>query len=358
MRRSTVVKILLLPVVVILGVELLLQLGALVVAAAGREMPTEWSTEHTRVLALGDSNTFGIYLNEEESYPSQLEALWNARHPDRPIEVLNLGYPGTNSFRVAANLQEMINTFKPDAVLLTVGVNDMFTAAEFVEADSDVTGGTALGDLMLMLRRYSRLYKLVYMARQGTTASDDKDDSTGLSLTEPGEATVKGRDTLTWSDDPDERMGKIIDFKIANSEDTGGLAGRAETVVYGDKKIVMISNKENSNTPDKEKGFHYLQRNLATIEQKVESNGAAFYLLTYAASASQYARVNKHIRSYVANNRSVRFIDVATEFSKDCPISADCTEFFFQDFHPKAKGYEKVALIVAEALEREAKFSD
>jgi hypothetical protein len=337
--------------------ELLLQLGALIVAATGREMPTGWSTAHIRVLALGDSNTFGIYLDEEESYPSQLEALWNARHPENPIEVLNLGYPGTNSYRVADTLGDVINTFKPDVVLLTVGVNDKFTASEFVETNADVSSDTVIWEPMAMLRRYSRLYKLAYIASQGAAATDNNTESTSGSLVESGEPTVKSRDILTWSDDPNKRWDNIFRFKLANSEATEGSSGMAETVTYGDKKIVMVTEKENVDTPDKEKGFLYLQQNLASIEKKVEDSGADFYLLTYAASAGFYAPTNVQIRTYVENNTSVRFIDVATEFAKDCPKSADCTDLFFQDYHPKAEGYEKVALIVAEALERDDRFS-
>ncbi len=72
---SKMLKIILLPFVILVGIELFLQLGALIVAATVRDMPTGWSTENTHVLALGDSNTFGIYLNEDESYLSQLEKL-------------------------------------------------------------------------------------------------------------------------------------------------------------------------------------------------------------------------------------------------------------------------------------------
>jgi lysophospholipase L1-like esterase len=357
-RHKTILKILLLPVALILGLELLLQLGALIVAATGREMPTGWSTEHTRVLALGDSNTFGIYLNEDESYPSQLEALWNARHPDNPIEVLNLGYPGTNSYRAADTLEDIINTFKPDIVLLTIGVNDKFTASEFVETNADVSSDAVIWEPMAILRRYSRLYKLAYIASQGKAATDNMTESTSGSLVESGEAMVKSRDILTWSDDPKERWDNIFLFKVANSEATEGSSGLAETVTYGDKKFVMVTEKENSNTPGKEKGFRYLQQNLASIEQKVEGSGADFYLLTYAASAGFYAPTNVQLRTYVENNSTVRFIDVATEFAKDCSKSADCADLFFQDYHPKAKGYEKVALIVAEALEGNERFSE
>ncbi|MBW2388005.1 MAG: hypothetical protein JRG89_06160 [Deltaproteobacteria bacterium] len=76
--------------------ESLLQVGALLVRTTGRTLSVNAAIGDLRVLCLGDSNTFGIYLPEEESYPSQLEKRWNEIRSSR-IDVINLGYPGTNS---------------------------------------------------------------------------------------------------------------------------------------------------------------------------------------------------------------------------------------------------------------------
>jgi hypothetical protein len=47
-----------------------------------------------RVLCLGDSNTFGLGVAAEDSYPVQLERLWNERAGDPRIQVVNVGRPG------------------------------------------------------------------------------------------------------------------------------------------------------------------------------------------------------------------------------------------------------------------------
>lgn len=73
--------------------ELGLQAGAWVVAATGRRLPVSWLTSHTRILCLGDSNTYGLWLERDEAYPQQLEAIWNADPAAAPVEVLNLGFP-------------------------------------------------------------------------------------------------------------------------------------------------------------------------------------------------------------------------------------------------------------------------
>ena len=72
--------------------EVVLQLGALALRATGREMPAGWLTGDRRILCLGDSNTYGLYLDRSEAYPKQLEALWNQSGSPR-VEILNHGFP-------------------------------------------------------------------------------------------------------------------------------------------------------------------------------------------------------------------------------------------------------------------------
>jgi lysophospholipase L1-like esterase len=353
LTRSRMLKLILIPIVLVLGLELLLQLGAKIVAATVRDIPTGWNTQHIRVLALGDSNTFGIYLQENESYPAQLEKFWNERNPERPIEVLNLGYPGTNSFRIAETLDEVLRTFKPEVVLLTVGVNDMFTASEYIHAHEKVD--SAFWDPVTFIQRYSRVYKLFYMTAQGLEARDSVSSSTDNEVGITEEDSVKSRDRLQWTDDPDERMGQVINFKLANSDKTRAAAQPDELITVGGKKIVMISGEESSN-PAREKGMLYLQGNVKSIEQRIVESGAKFYLLTYAASQKPYEQSNKLLRGLAATNPGIDFIDVATRLQVDCPVSSDCPDLFFGDLHPTAKGYAKVAKIVAEELEQEQAF--
>ncbi len=47
-----------------------------------------------RVLALGDSFTFGWGVNDEDTYPERLETQLRSRIPDRDIEVINGGFAG------------------------------------------------------------------------------------------------------------------------------------------------------------------------------------------------------------------------------------------------------------------------
>ena len=59
------------------------------------------------MLCIGDSNTYGLWLERSQAYPQQLETLWNERNESPKLEVLNLGFPGTNSSRIVRDLRRV-----------------------------------------------------------------------------------------------------------------------------------------------------------------------------------------------------------------------------------------------------------
>ena len=89
----------------------------------------------------------------------------------------------------------------------------------------------------------------------------------------------------------------------------------------------------------------------------MDNSGATFYLLNYAASDSYYPSANTEIRNYKDSDPRVRFIDIAAEVLKDCPVSKHCPDLFFPDFHPAKKGYEKVATLIANTFEKDLTIS-
>jgi lysophospholipase L1-like esterase len=75
-----------------------------------------------RILALGDSVTFGYGVEEDETYPMRLEASFAAT--DR-IEVLNLGVGGYNPYTEAMLLADLGPAYQPDLVLVQFCINDL-----------------------------------------------------------------------------------------------------------------------------------------------------------------------------------------------------------------------------------------
>jgi len=78
-----------------------------------------------RILALGDSFTFGFGVEGEASYPKRLEFLLNRAAGRETFEVVNAGMPGYDTRQELAFLREEGLAFQPDLILVGLfGFND------------------------------------------------------------------------------------------------------------------------------------------------------------------------------------------------------------------------------------------
>jgi len=77
-----------------------------------------------RILVLGDSFTWGVGLEIEQTVSKNLERRLNERS-SRRIEVLNASVPGTNTVQQLTLLKSKGLTYQPDLILLTYNLNDI-----------------------------------------------------------------------------------------------------------------------------------------------------------------------------------------------------------------------------------------
>jgi lysophospholipase L1-like esterase len=295
--------------VIVLGIaalELALQAGALAVRLAQREQPASWLTGRHRVLALGDSNTYGLYVQPEQAYPKVFESLWNADSARRPIEVLNLGFPGTNSSWIRRDLPRMLRVFRPDVVTVMVGANDYWTAP--VEAEES-EGASAR--LERSLWKYSRLYRLLYMARRSL-----------------------GTPTLR-----------------VTTNSAQGLARGSGTAEYGQSRFELgwtIGSAARESVRSPVQLSQRLEANLSEIAEQVRESGGTLVLLTYPSDSLLYGDANAVIRE-VAAKTATPLVDLRARFGLLCADPA-CSEYFFRDQHPTAAGHAFAARTLAEEL--------
>src|SRR5262249_7198079 len=80
--------------------------------------------EEFRVLVLGDSVTFGDYVDEAQTYPTLLEHFLSERWPGRPVRVINAGGPTVGTRDEAALLAELSPSLRADVVLVGFYLND------------------------------------------------------------------------------------------------------------------------------------------------------------------------------------------------------------------------------------------
>jgi lysophospholipase L1-like esterase len=89
----------------------------------GGEFQPTFAPEELRILAVGDSCTFGKGVLEEHCWPRQLERLLQERHPERRVMVANLGVNGYSTLHYQRIIEKALDT-KPHIVVLGYNVND------------------------------------------------------------------------------------------------------------------------------------------------------------------------------------------------------------------------------------------
>lgn len=297
-------KLVVAPLLVAFALEGALQLGALVARATGRPAPERWLSARRRVLALGDSNTCGPGVEPAQAYPAIFEGLWNTGDGRTPIEVLNLGFAGTNTSKVRRDFPRILRTFRPDIVLLMVGANDYWT----VRADegADESPGSRAERFAWARSRLYRLLLIAYRAVAGGPAlqieagpMDDRRHGHGMARF--GDESFE----LGWLQRPDFSTPK----SVLEQESRADLLAIADEARRADVRLV---------------------------------------LLTYPAEVELYRAANEHLRA-LAHETGLPLVDLGARFRRDCPDDA-CTAYFFPDHHPNAAGYQRAAELLVEAI--------
>lgn len=89
-----------------------------------REISIEKPPGAFRLLAVGDSVTFGHGVRGEETWPEVLERQLAARFPGRPVDVINTAVPGNSPFQEYHDLERAL-AFQPDAAVIQFVLNDL-----------------------------------------------------------------------------------------------------------------------------------------------------------------------------------------------------------------------------------------
>lgn len=77
-----------------------------------------------RIIAMGDSTTFGHFVAPQDTYPAQLEQVLREEYGYTNVEVINAGVSGYSSFQIMSNLETRYLALDPDLVIFYSVNND------------------------------------------------------------------------------------------------------------------------------------------------------------------------------------------------------------------------------------------
>ena len=111
-----------------------------------------------RILALGDSITFGWGVPQNQIFAFRLEQLLQGRL-QRPVRVINTGVCGYNTVQEVTYFKQEGITFQPDLVMLTYVQNDI---EENIRPFDPWTGGKSLPDMAMRMLGKLWFYRLAH----------------------------------------------------------------------------------------------------------------------------------------------------------------------------------------------------
>jgi tetratricopeptide (TPR) repeat protein len=117
-------------------------------------------TNAYRIFVLGESAAAGFPYFNNGSFSRLLRTRLQARHPNKIIEMVNLGLPAVSSYTLLDLADELVN-YQPDAVLIYAGHNEFYGALGSASTES-------FGQARWVIKLYLRLQhlKLVQLLRQ------------------------------------------------------------------------------------------------------------------------------------------------------------------------------------------------
>lgn len=137
--------------------------------------PTESKGSAIRILALGDSCTFGVGVANHETWPAQLQTLLQEDGDRRRCEVINAGVPGYTAFQGLRYLEQHGWDLEPDLVVACFGYNDKETWAS--RSDAQTARRLAAGQWeapLMHSRLYVGLRRMIHRKRMTSAARPEK----------------------------------------------------------------------------------------------------------------------------------------------------------------------------------------
>lgn len=129
----------------------------------GREITVEKPPDVFRIVLMGASTIYGIYVGDEETSASQLERRFNELQGSKKVEVINAGVPGWVSLETLRSLTGRVLSLHPDVIVVADGRNEVFPQL-FNNYRDDYSHFRRAGyDFRNSNYQYKRLFRVSYL---------------------------------------------------------------------------------------------------------------------------------------------------------------------------------------------------
>lgn len=140
----------------------------------GKDFRKEKEKDTYRIIALGDSITFGLCVPEEKTYYKVLENLLNERLSPLKVEVISLGVPGYSSYQGLQMLQHEALLYSPDMATLYFGGNNEFAKSKYTDREYAQAIRGSLLDRWSKKIRTLGLLKSISLKLKNWTADEER----------------------------------------------------------------------------------------------------------------------------------------------------------------------------------------
>lgn len=291
----------------------------------GRKQPGE-----SRIVVVGGSTVFGYGVAWDESVPALLEQKLRARHPERPVSVINLGFNNEASHAFEPTLRDY-DYLDYDVVVLYEGYNDMAGDAQpnrsVFRRDSAVfrlTGYMPILPLYLQEKAMSLRYGGDLSAAYAATR-DESPTVFRPNLAERTSAAVL-EGAAAVGESLSRQVGRLAEDDKARPVVTGTLGCRSPWVTY-------CENVYRSVTMCLEAG-----RGVLVVGQPAMRNEHA------ERHAEQQAQVSAMLQRHFGGNARVRYISLADAIDLRDPAIA------YDTMHLTRPGNETIAERLVEPI--------
>jgi lysophospholipase L1-like esterase len=260
------------------------------------------------VLCQGDSNTFGLYLQGEHSYPGQLDALIRERGGAAgETFVANRGVPGKPTWLLLDEIEGDLERYSPRAVVLMAGVNDRTALRPPPGEEPSFLASLRIVKLARLLRAHAR----------------EESDASSAGAPDP--------DDVLWVDQQDIQTG-----------------GGVQKIEFVDRTGTALAFELVGGLPSKAEYQAWIAEDIAAAVELARDAGADPIVMLYPAIKGAYDDANLGLVE-AARRAGVTPLDPRPDFARAAALVGQ-DALLYRDGHPTRLGYSILARLVFNAL--------